>query len=321
MTDAPPAPDESLTPAQRDTLDQLGARPHDRPTFASDLRDRLRSALEDQVAAAASLVPDDEVLFVNKHALATVHQCEARWRAESLDHEFTASPAVVTGSVTHKAVELTLNRRSPSTPAELVDAALGRLTDSDQWMSDWLRTCDEDDRAEVRGAAVERVTSFTEVWPPLRPAWRPVTEQRLRADLAGERVVLSGRADLTLGRADGMRAGKVIVDFKTGNHVVHHRDDLRFYALIETLRLGVPPRALATSYLDSARLHVELVTEDLLEAAAARTADGVTRMAATLHGQVEPARRPSGACRWCPERGVCPPGIEFLAAEERRADP
>lgn len=317
MTDAPPVADDGLTPAQRDTLAQLGSRPQDRPSFAPDLRDRLRAALEDEAAAAAALVPADEVLFVSKHALATVHQCEARWRAEALDRGFAASVASVAGSVTHKAVELTLNRRSPATPAELVDAALGRLTDSDQWMSDWLRTCDEDDRAEVRGAAVERVTSFTEVWPPLQPAWRPVTEQRLRADLAGGRIVLSGRADLTLGRAEGLRAGKVVVDFKTGTAAIHHRDDLRFYALIETLRLGVPPRALATSYLDSARLHVELVTEDLLDAAAARTADGVTRMAATLHGHVEPARRPSGACRWCVEREVCPPGIEHLESRDR----
>ncbi len=309
------APDESpaLTPVQRETLEALAAAPEDRPVFLEDLRARLRADLEAEVAGPASALPDGETLFVSKRALATVHSCEARWHSDVVTSHFVPSPAVVQGAVAHKAIELTLNRRSPATPSELVDVAIDRLAGADRWMSDWLQDCDEDDRAEVRGAATARVTSFSEVWPPLKPVWRPVTEQSLRAEVAGGRIVLSGRVDLALGKADGMRAGKVVVDFKTGLFAVHHLDDLRFYALVETLRTGVPPRAMASSYLDSGRLHVEPVTEGMLEATTARVADGVARMVGILHGGEEPGRRPSGACRWCRELDRCPVGQSYVA--------
>ena len=62
----------------------------------------------------------------------------------------------------------------------------------------------------------------------------------------------------------GFPPGKVLLDLKTGGFGPAHRDDLRFYALVETLRLGVPPRLLATYYLDAARLQQEAVTEELL---------------------------------------------------------
>lgn len=317
MADPLPPESLSLTPVQRQTLDSLAAAPEERPVFPEDLRARLRSAIEAEVAGPASALPDGATLFVSKRALSTVHACEARWRSDVLTSDFLPSPAVVQGAVAHKAIELTLNRRSPSTPADLVDTAIDRLAQADRWMSDWLRACDEDDRAEVRGAAVARVTSFTEVWPPLKAAWRPVTEQSLRAELAGGRIVVSGRVDLALGKADGMRAGKVVVDFKTGQFAVHHLDDLRLYALVETIRTGVPPRAVASSYLDSGRLHVEAVTEGVLEAATARLADGVGRMVAILHGDEEPGRRPSGACSWCRELETCSVGQAFLDDPKR----
>ncbi|MGI8939790.1 MAG: PD-(D/E)XK nuclease family protein [Iamia sp.] len=313
MAETLPPEGPELTPVQRETLEKLAAKPEERPVFAEDLRARLRSDLEADLAGPVSALPDGETLFVSKRALATVHACEARWRSDEATSDFEPSPQVVQGSVAHKAIELTLNRRSPSTPAELVDTAIDRLAGADRWMSDWLRDCDEDDRAEVRSAAVARVTSFSEVWPPLKPVWRPVTEQSLRAEVAGGRVILSGRVDLALGKADGMRAGKVVVDFKTGQFAVHHLDDLRFYALVETLRTGVPPRAVATSYLDSGRLHVERVTEGVLEATSARVADGVMKMVAILHGGQEPGRRPSGACSWCRELPTCTVGQAHLA--------
>lgn len=305
-------PGDGLTPRQRETLDRLGAPRSTRPVFADDIARQLRGALESDLAPHLHLLPEGQPLFVSKHALATVHACEERWRSDEVHDTFTISPPIVVGSVAHKAIELSLNRRRPATPGELVDRALDRLSESDEWMSDWLRDCDEDDRAEVRGDAIARVSAFDDAWPPLSHAWRPVTEVRMRAELAAGRVILQGRPDLVLGRAEGMRAGKVVVDFKTGNVALHHRDDLRFYALVETLRAGVPPRALATSYLDSGQLHPEAVTAGLLDAAAARVADGIARMLAILHGDAEAARRPSGACRWCRELERCAPGRAHL---------
>ncbi|HEX7131624.1 MAG TPA: PD-(D/E)XK nuclease family protein [Iamia sp.] len=307
--------DDGLTPRQQQTLARLGAKRAERPTFAADLAADLRALLEDEVAGPASALPDGATLFVNKHALATVHACEARWHAEDQDPGFTVSPPVVRGAVAHKAIELGINRR-PGTdlppPAELVDDAMASLERSEQWMSEWLRTCADDERAEVRGDAIARVTGYDEVWPPLASRWRPATEVKVRTDLAGGRITLSGRVDLSIGRAEGRTAGKVIVDFKTGGPAQPHREDLRFYALVETLRLGVPPRAVATSYLESGDLHVEDVTVGVLEAAAARVVDGVERMVAIRHHDHPPVARPSPLCRWCRARPDCPTGQAYL---------
>jgi hypothetical protein len=125
-----------------------------------------------------------------------------------------------------------------------------------------------------------------------------VAESRLRADLNDDRVVLSGKVDLTVGRADGVRAGKVLVDL----------------ALIETIRLGVPPRLLASYYLDAGRLQQEAVTEDTLAAAFARVVDGVEATVSLQHEGREPVLRPGAACRWCPRRGDCEEGQRHLAA-------
>lgn len=304
-----------LNPAQQETLDRLRARPEDRPRYPTDLRDRLRRTLEEELSGPATAIPDGETLFVSKRALAGVHGCEARWKAEE-DEGFTPSVPVVVGSVAHKAIELSLNRSGPREPADLVDRALTRLAGSERWMGEWLEACDDDDRAEVRSLAVAKVSAFAELWPPLATSWRPVTEAAVRQDLLGRRITLSGKVDLSLGQADGRTARKVIVDLKTGRFTLHHRDDLRFYALVETLRVGTPPRAVATSYMESGELHVEDVTEGALDTAVARTVDGIDRIVAIRFGGDVPIRRPSGMCRRCSLLPTCDEGRAHLAEDE-----
>ena len=141
-----------------------------------------------------------------------------------------------------------------------------------------------------------------------------MTESRLRAELCGGRLILAGKVDLTLGRAIGQRAGKVIVDLKTGNSLPVHREDLRFYALIETLRIGVPPRLLASYYLDTASFVPEEVTEDTLMASVARLSDGVGRLVELLHGGRTPTRIPGPPCRWCPAYDTCEEGQAHRSA-------
>ena len=123
----------------------------------------------------------------------------------------------------------------------------------------------------------------------------------MRAELGGGRIVLSGRVDLVLGRTVGLVAGKAFVDFKTGSRFPGHVDDLRFYALLETLRLGVPPFRLASYYLDQG----DIVSEDVSEARARRgRGPGRRRRGqggrAAPGGQREPTRRAGPSCRRCP---------------------
>ena len=243
----------SLNPAQRRAVDLL-RKPDVPPPAAPDgLIARLVTELE---TGLADLLPHlaGERLHVNKHALARIHACERHYLGTHTDFEW--SPRTARGSVVHKAVQLTINWRGEPHPPDLVDEALAILADGDDGLAGWLGGAGEAARAELRSEAVDLVSAFQECFPPLKSSWRPVTETPVRLDLFDGLVRLTGRVDLTLGTHSGNRPGKVIVDLKTGTPAVHHRDDLRFYALLETARIGVPPRGLATYYLDAARVEV-----------------------------------------------------------------
>jgi hypothetical protein len=60
--------------------------------------------------------------------------------------------------------------------------------------------------------------------------------------------------------------------------VARHREDLRFYALVGARSRQVPPRKLATFYLDAATPVAEDVTEAMLRATWRRTLDGIHAM-------------------------------------------
>jgi hypothetical protein len=304
-------------PAQEEVLAALGARPHERPEFDPRLRAELRAGLERRLAPVAERLPDGETLWVSKHLLSTVHGCEGLFMAQEAE-EFAWTPQTARGTVAHKAIELSVSWRGDPAAGELVDEAIARLIAGNDRIGDYLGALGEGERAELHGEATERVNMFLECFPRLEARWRPVAESRLRADLNDDRVVLSGKVDLTVGRADGVRAGKVLIDLKTGGFAPSHRDDLRFYALIETLRLGVPPRLLASYYLDGGRLQQEVVSEDTLAVAFERVVAGADAAVALRHEGREPVLRPGAPCRWCPLRSTCEVGRRHL--EERDED-
>lgn len=315
MSDTPAAPE--LNAAQKQVLARLSRAASERPTFDADLAGGLRNELETRLAGVAGKLDPISQLFIDKRKLAGVLGCEV-WFLYDEEQPFTWNPPRATGTVAHKAIELGVNWRSPDpAPADLVDAAIDSLTAGDTALADWLYRCGDAEQAELRSLAVSRVTDFWAGWPPLSPRWYPTTESRCRVELCGGKFQLSGKFDLTLGRPEGQRAGKVIVDLKTGRrHRSSHREDLRFYALLETLKLGTPPRTLATYYLESAEMDVEDVTGELLEVALNRTVDGIHRYA-ELHGHLgepaEPLKRPGPPCRWCDLLEECSEGQAFVA--------
>jgi hypothetical protein len=308
---------DALNPAQRQVLEALGATPAQRPAFDEGLAADLRAELTDAFRPLLADLPDDG-LYVAKRALEMVHGCEAHLLAERAER-FEWSVPTARGTVVHKAIQLSVTLRTEPTPLELVDEALALLTEGDRSLAGFLQRCSEVERAELRGVAHDLVHKFVEGFPPLKPQWRPVTETSVRVELHDGRVVLTGKPDLTLGTSRGGRAGKVIIDLKTGGAKAAHVDDLRFYALLETLRYGVPPRLLASYYLDSGELRREDVSEGLLEAALARTIDGVGRLVALLRSTDEPRRRSGPSCRWCPLAGSCTEGAEWLVARDEFA--
>ncbi len=299
-----------LNPAQEEVLAQLGAPREQRPRFDAALRHQLRRELDDALEPMLADLPADETMFVSKHLLGRIMGCEKRFLAED-DDQFAWSVPLARGTIAHKAIELSIHWRREPDPLVLVDESIARLSEGIDGLADWLQGCTEVERAELRAEANDRVVKFLECWPPLKAQWRPVTESRLRLELH-DRFVLSGKVDLALGQAEGDLAGKVLVDLKTGGFSPQHLDDLRFYALIEAIRLGTPPRLLATYYLDQGRFLPEPVTEELLYSAVARVVDGIERVLDTRKRSREPRTSPGPACRWCVALPDCDAGRRHL---------
>jgi hypothetical protein len=305
-----------LNPAQQAMLDALGAGRNDRPTFSSDLGSRLRAQLEEglQPLILALDTLGIEKLWVSKHKVSSIHGCEVRFLAED-DRGFEGwTVPMARGTIAHRAIELSMHVRGDPVPAELVDHTLATLTEGEtNSMADWLQSISEFERADLRGAAIDKVSAFLEMWPPLKPSWRPRTESKARVDLLNDRITLQGKVDLTVGVAEGSRAGKVLIDLKTGAFSPVHVDDLRFYALVEAIKVGVPPRRVATHYLESGNLVPEDVSEAMLTSAAVRVIDAVERWLELRAGRLVPLLKPSAACRWCPVLPNCDGGRQHLA--------
>lgn len=307
----------TLTAAQQEVLETLGATGSERPRFRPNLGRDLHGALN---AELDQLVPEDLEdlpLFITKRTLAMVHGCRKRWHHEDTTDDFAWTPAIARGSISHKAIELGIHWGGEPAPLHLVDEAIASFEHGETSLGYYIQGIQPADRAELRARAGERVSSFFECFPPIEPKWKPVTEGRLKRTLAHDRVILQGKPDLTLGIARGAQAGKVIVDLKTGTPMADHRADLRFYALIDAMMQGTPPRLLVTYYLDQARPVTESVTEAVLEAEMTRVIDGVRLMVELRTGDREPDLAPSPSCRWCPLLDECQTGQRFL---EDRAD-
>lgn len=292
----------ALTPAQRRVTDDLMARDQPRPQFDASLGHDLRAHLESTLAPLADRLADP--IHVSKNALSGVHACEANYLAELNWSGWNAANAE--GVVTHRAVQLSVSLGDSAPPLLLVDHAIEELmADQASDLGSFLHTVDEPARAELRGRAGNAVATFLECWPPIKSSWYPRTELPVRVDLCEGRIVLRGKIDLVLGRARGAEARCLFVDLKTGNHYSSHMDDLRFYALIQAIRIGVPPYRVASYYLESAGFVAEDVSEDTLEIALHRTEAGITKMIELRLKTREPVVTPCPRCRYCRLRTTC----------------
>ncbi|HJM28043.1 MAG: PD-(D/E)XK nuclease family protein [Acidimicrobiales bacterium] len=301
-----------LNPAQKNVLSQLGAKPSERPEFSDDLKKTLKEKLEEVSQNLLRQLPHNESLFVNKHLLTQIMGCEKRYIAESQE-SFEWSIPTARGTLSHKAIELSIFWQGPKDPLTLTNEALDRAEQGTDYMADWIQGLSEGDRAQLCGEVNSRVGSFLETWPPLEKRWKPMLETPIRVELAEGKVVLSGKVDLTLGSAGGNTAGKVIVDFKTGKFSPSHRDDLRFYALLDTIRIGVPPRLVASYYLDQGEFSPEIISEGVLESTVGRVSDGITRLTELRFQMRPPSTQPGPPCRWCPVSEDCTTGQDYLS--------
>jgi hypothetical protein len=297
----------NLSPMQRRTLGLL-RRSADAVVFDPAFVASLRADVEEAFEGFAERLADDTV-FMSKHRIASVLGCEVQ---HLLADHFAWSPAVAGGQVAHRAIQLLINWRGDPVPADVVEEAIARLASDDSSLGEWIGGLSEADLADLRGFATDKLIKFQECFPPLDRRAAPTAESSVRWPIDGP-IVLSGKVDLTIGRPAGAESRKVIIDLKTGWVSPKHREDLRFYALVETLRSQVPPRKLASFYLDVGDPVVEDVTERMLQSAARRMLDAVNaEIELRIEGRT-PVKRPGASCRWCPLAAECREGTAYLA--------
>jgi hypothetical protein len=297
-----------LTDPQRRTLEGLIGT-GDRPTFPGDLAQRLR----DRIESAVRELELSEPLWLGKEKLNQHGRCEGLFQAV-LGGEappFAHSARSAHGVLLHKAIEVEVGARDGMDPHEVAEVAVGRVLEREQRFGEYWRELSGSEQDDALMEVVRRVTLFQGSFPPLKPLRRelsPVSELRVRAELLGGDLVLSGQIDLVLGQPDRLepnRATRLVVDLKTGSAYPEFAEDMRFYALVMTLRFGVPPYRAASLFLESGTWQAEDVTEEILVHAADRAVAAARAAAALTNGRT-PELTPGIYCSWCPRAAVCP---------------
>jgi hypothetical protein len=297
-----------LTEPQRRTLEQLiGTGP--RPSFPGDLSQRLRDRIEDAVRE----LDIRDALWLGKERLTDHGRCEGKFAAgiggEAPPFEHSSKSAA--GVLSHKAIEVEVGAREPLDAHAIAEVAADRLVEREERFAEYWRGLEPAERDDVLMEVVRRVAMFQASFPSLRELRReltPIAELPVKAELLGGDLTLSGRIDLVLGSADRLdpnRAERLAIDLKTGGAYPEYPEDLRFYALLLTLRFGVPPYRVASLFLESGEWQAEDITEPALDHAADRVI-AAARAAAALRNGREPELTPGIYCSWCPRAETCP---------------
>jgi hypothetical protein len=312
----PPRPFTS-TAAQERMVDELLAWGAPRPVTPAGLVDALMARLSGAVAEWSELrartVPGTErPLLVTKSRLTRI-TCDGLQR-EPVPYQHAWANA--RGTLTHAAIELDVDGLRSTSSTEVAARAWQRLaTDrvgDPASLAAWLNGRDEAERSLLVAESAALLDGFREVWPVLdTSAVRVHTERRLVADLGGRAIRLQGVPDLlvTSPRRDG-HARTLLIDLKTGMpRGQQDRDELRFYALLATLRDGSPPFRWATLYVTEGRVEHEDLSEAVLAVAAERVADAIrqaARIVRVTQGEAEEHLVGGAWCSRCRRESACP---------------
>lgn len=299
-----------LTEVQRRTLETL-IRPdeaREAPAgLAGELRARIEGAFED--APPLGQGPSGP-LRLSKERLNDLARCRGLFQSGLLGERepYEMSFRTAAGTLLHKTVELGVGLREPPDPWTLGERAVSRLREDRRFGPYW-ESVSSAAQDEILAEAVRGLEMFTASFPPLGPLrtrLAPIAEFPLRAEFAGGKLVVSGAIDLVLNRPHRSMATRLLVDLKSGGAWPEYPEDMRLYALLYTLRFGVPPLRVATVFLVSGEWQAEEVEPETLFHAADRVVEAVAVARELTEEAGETVLNPGPWCGWCPRRTACP---------------
>lgn len=296
-----------LGPRQEALADKLFRIPR-RAVTAPELPDLLRQEMEAALAPLVVGLAEGQYVKASKWDLGEALTCEGLYATK--DPTFAASIHTLRGNIIHLAIEQHAISKTQRAPLDLVETALAHLVNREEASAsqkEFLASLSPEAVHELIRDSNNAVSSFMMDWPPIGRQMVPRGEQPLKVYLCDGRVLLTGKADLAFGAPDGCTPGTRLIELKSGNMYHAHLDDLRFYALLETLRRRVPPLRIALYYTDSGECIVEEVTEETLDAASRRVVDGLTAICRTQYLSFEDLTlSPGHACVRCLAASYCP---------------
>jgi hypothetical protein len=232
------------------------------------------------------------------------------------EREFQWTLANVRGRVIHRAIEGLIMSGYRRTALELAESSIVELSreDQDSWgPAQFLRELSDSDRHDLTRSVNDILIKFRTDWPAIQDSWTPRVESSTK--VAFGKVLLHGKCDLALGLPHPTQSRVFLVDFKTGQERAEHQEDMRFYALVETLRTSVPPYRAATYYLDFGEYVCEDINEDLLQLQLRRVVEGAHKIAHLALGET-PRYTPGRTCGYCSANASCVEGQTWLSQQE-----
>jgi len=292
-----------LTPRQVRTLDELLAIGAERPAADPELVSEIVARLTAAIAPALERWTERSLYLTKSQYLSTL-RCEGELAAAAQAPRSGISAPAVAGTVAHRAVQLSYTH--PFRPvSEYVRQSVVGARSADQELDAWWAKLPVSEQSDLLMQITSKVTNFLDDFPPLDPGWSPRFEEPMVAKIG--RLTMASRADLLIGRPRGdLRQTMLLIDLKSGDIKDEHLDEAYFYALVATVRHGVPPWRSLVYSLASGDYTTPDISGDILLETAERVGAAVNALVDVLTERRTPDLRPGTHCRWCPARSSCP---------------
>lgn len=291
-----------LTPRQVATTNELLSLGLERPIHAPEIVSELRARILDGTSRSLERWTEKSLYFTKSQYMLSV-RCEGEMVAASRQPRTGTSPAAVVGTVAHRGVQLSYTHPNRAV-SSYVDSALTGARVADQTLDAWWSQQSVASQSDMLMQVTSKITNFIDDFPPLDPSWGPRFEEPMSAKIG--RLTIAGRADLVIGRPRGdMRQTMMLIDLKTGALKDEHTNEAYYYALVATLRHGVPPWRSLVYSLASGEYTEPDITETVLLDACSSLVQGVNAFVDTMTESRTAKLNPGNHCRWCPSSGFC----------------